>query len=97
MVARAEGGRATTRNAARLLSLATAGIVSLTLLLYPYGLSGIASWRIHAGLPLMMLGVAGFFVYGLGFAARTAAVRLLFHPLVSWAFFIAGALVTCGS
>jgi predicted membrane protein len=81
------------RGWARALSLAVAGLVSLLLLVDPYVLSGIPSARVHAGLPLMMLGIAGLFMDGLGFEPRTRALRLAFHPAAAWLFFAIGAAV----
>jgi len=78
---------------ARVLSLAAAGGFSLLLLLDPYVLRGIPDGRIHAGLPLMMLGAAGMFMHGLGFEAKSGFVRIVFHPAAAWLLFAAGALV----
>ncbi len=80
----------------RIMSLAVAGLFSLAILLDPYLLAGVPSWRVHAGLPIMMLGGAGLFMHGLGFVPRTEAIRLLFHPLTAWLLFAAGAAITAG-
>lgn len=77
----------------RIASLAAAGAVSFALMLDPYVLRGVSDARVHAGLPLMMLGVAGLFVYGLGFAPKTKALRFVFHPAVAWLLYLAGMLV----
>ncbi len=84
------------RQAARALSLAVAGGISLVLMLYPYALNGIASARVHTGLPVLMLGVAGLFVSGLGFVPRGRLAGLLFSPLVAWLLVAAGAFVMSG-
>jgi predicted membrane protein len=84
------------RRMTRILSLAAAGLFSLVILLDPYLLAGVPSWRLHTGLPVMMLGGAGLFMHGLGFVPRTAAIRLLFHPVTAWLLFIAGAALTAG-
>jgi predicted membrane protein len=80
----------------RVLSLSAAGLFSLMVLVDPYLLAGVPSWRLHTGLPVMMLGGAGLFMYGLGFVPRTAAIRTVFHPATAWTLFIAGAAVTAG-
>jgi len=96
MIARADRRRPV-RRVARELSLAAAGAVSLVLTVDPYVLSGIPQWRVHAGLPLTMLGAAGLFMHGFGFEARNGVLRRVFHPLVAWLFFTAGLLVILGS
>ena len=84
------------RGLARIVSLAAAGLFSLIILIDPYQLAGVPSWRVHTGLPIMMLGGAGLFMHGLGFGPRTAAIRVVFHPVTAWTLFIAGAAVTAG-
>ncbi len=84
------------RGWARALSLAVAGLASLVLTLDPYVLTGISDMRVHAGLPLMMLGAAGLFMHGLGFEPETKAIRLVFHPAVAWLLFAAGTCVILG-
>ncbi|MDQ0469819.1 cyd operon YbgE family protein [Labrys wisconsinensis] len=88
--------RPTGRPWTRALSLMAAGGVSLLLLLYPYALHGVPNGRVHAGLPLLMLGAAGLFAHGLGFAARTGPARLVLHPALAWLLFGAGAAVIAG-
>jgi predicted membrane protein len=74
----------------RSLSLAAAGLFSLAILVDPYLLAGVPSWRLHTGLPIAMLGAAGLFMHGLGFVPRTWILRILFHPAAAWLFFTAG-------
>ena len=78
---------------ARALSLSVACFVSLLLLVDPYVLSAISDRRIHIGLPLTLSGIAGQFIYGLGFEPSTKIPRLVFHPAVAWLLFIVGALI----
>jgi predicted membrane protein len=80
----------------RILSFAVAGSFSLVILLYPYLLTGVPPWRVHTGLPIMMLGAAGQFMHGLGFVPRIAAIRIVFHPVMAWLLFVAGGGVTAG-
>jgi predicted membrane protein len=80
----------------RILSLTAAGLFSLTILLDPYLLAGVPSWRVHTGMPIGMLGAAGLFMHGLGFVRRGAAIRTLFHPVTAWLLFVAGGAVTTG-
>ena len=84
------------RGSVRAVSLAAAGGVSLVLLVYPYVLSGIPGWRVHAGLPIMMFGAAGLFMYGLGFKPRSRLIRGLFLPPLAWLLFAAGMLSMVG-
>jgi predicted membrane protein len=77
----------------RVLSLAVAGFISLLLMIDPYVLRGISDARIHAGLPLVMLGVSGLFMHGLGLYARTKAWRIACHPVTAWLLLTAGVLV----
>lgn len=84
------------RGWARGWSLASAGSVSLLLLVYPYVLSGIPGWRVHTGLPIMMFGAAGLFMFGLGFSPRSRLVRGLFYPGLAGLLFAVGVLVMVG-
>ncbi len=85
------------RGLLRGLSLAVAGLVSLALMLDPYLLAGVSSSRVHGALPPMMLGVAGLFVYGLGFEPNGRLLRMILHPAVSWLLFLAGAVAIAGA
>ena len=71
--------------------LAAAAAISLGLTLDPYVLNGVSSARLHEGLPLLMLGVSSAFAYGLGFQAKSAAIRALTHPAAAWTLLVAGA------
>ena len=73
------------------------GAVSLALMVDPYLLSGVSEPRIHSALPLMMFGTVGLFMYGLGFAPKTRAMRLIFHPVAAWLLFLAGAFALVGA
>jgi predicted membrane protein len=80
----------------RAAALVVAGVVSLILMLDPYVLQGVSQTRLHAGLPLLLLGVSGAFVYGFGFNPANGLIRASIHPLVLLALFAVGvvALVT---
>src|ERR1700691_558421 len=69
---------------ARALELAAVGAISLALTLDPYILNGVSPLRVHAGLPVLMLGVSGAFADGLGFSASSRFMRTLFHPAIAW-------------
>jgi predicted membrane protein len=47
--------------------------------------------RLHAVLPIMLLGVAGLLVYGIGYRPDNRLLRMLFGPICAWALTIAGA------
>jgi predicted membrane protein len=76
---------------ARTISLVVAGSISLALMLDPYLLRGFSLSRIHEGLPLLLLGVAGAFVHGFGHRAASTFMRALAHPMLSWALLGFGA------
>jgi predicted membrane protein len=69
---------------ARSFSLAVAGAISLALMLDPFVLRGFPLDRIHEGLPIMLLGVAGSFVHGFGFRPTNRMMKGLAHPALSW-------------
>jgi Cyd operon protein YbgE (Cyd_oper_YbgE) len=74
----------------RAASLAVAGLASLALTLDPCLLNGVSATRIHAGLPLLMLGVSGAFACGLGFQPSGRISRALVQPALAWALLGAG-------
>ena len=76
---------------ARALELAVAGAVGLALTLDPYILNGVPPSRVHTGLPLLMLGISGAFADGLGFSAANRLLRVLLHPIATWALIVVGA------
>jgi predicted membrane protein len=88
---RADVGTAATALWARTISLAAAGAISLALMLDPYLLRGFSLTRIHEGLPFLLLGVAGAFVHGFGYRAASSFMRVLAHPILSWALLGFGA------
>ena len=66
---------------------------SVSLMLFPFLLHGVPGTRLHTGLPIMMLGVAGTLIYGIGYVPDNRALRFLFSPLCAWALIIAGGFV----
>jgi len=76
---------------ARAASLAAAGAISLALMLDPYILNGVSAFRLHAGLPLLMLGASGAFAYGFGFQPSSRFFRVALQPALAWALIAAGA------
>jgi predicted membrane protein len=66
---------------------------SLALMLFPFLLHGIDGKRLHTGLPIMMLGVAGMFVYGSGYVPDTRFVRIVLGPACASVLIITGGLV----
>jgi predicted membrane protein len=89
----AEGGRPTGAGPMRALSFVVALAVSAVLLLDPYVLGPRLTWRIHAGLPLMMVGVSISFAYALGFKPDWRALQAAFHPTVGWLLLALGAAI----
>lgn len=90
MGAKIESGAPARVGVARALTFFVALTVSLVLLLDPYVLGSRLSWRIHAGLPLLMTGVSISFAYALGFKPDGRALRAALHPLVGWLLLVAG-------
>ncbi len=85
------------RGGARALALVAASLVSFTLMVDPYLLSGVSELRIHSALPLMMFGTVGLFMCGFGFTPKTKAMRLVFHPTAAWLLFLIGAAAIVGA
>ena len=76
---------------ARAVSLAAAGGISFALMLDPYILNGVSAFRVHAGLPVLMLGASSAFAYGLAFRPSGRMARVLLHPALAWTLLGAGA------
>jgi predicted membrane protein len=84
-------------SAARLLSLAAAGVLALGLMLTPQVLGQrVATGIGHGGLSLALLGMAGCFVYGFGYRPDTLAVRVLFSPWIAWPLMAGGLWIVAG-
>jgi predicted membrane protein len=75
---------------ARLVSILAALAVSAVLLLYPYALGTEMTPRVHAALPLLLIGVCAAFVHGLGFRPDSRTLRVVFGPAVAWPLIAAG-------
>ncbi len=78
---------------ARPISFIIALVASLALMLFPFLLHGINGARLHTGLPILMLGVAGMFVYGIGYIPDNRLIRILFSPVCAWVLIVAGGLL----
>jgi predicted membrane protein len=79
--------------AIRTVSLAAALFASLALMLFPFLLRWVPETRLHAALPVMLLGVAGAFVHGVGFLPDNRLLRVLFGPACAWTLMVGGALL----
>jgi predicted membrane protein len=77
----------------RTISFIAALAASLTLMLFPFLLRYVPSGRLHTALPVMLLGVAGAFVYGIGYQPDNRLLQLLFGPKCAWSMMIGGALL----
>jgi predicted membrane protein len=77
----------------RTISFFVALAASLTLMLFPFLLRYVPSARLHAGLSVVLLGVAGALVYGIGYRPDNRLLRLLFGPKCAWSMMIGGALL----
>ena len=75
------------------MSFALGLAASVSLMLFPFLLHGVPAARLHTGLPIMMLGVAGTLVYGIGYVPDNRVLQFLFSPLCAWMLVIAGVLL----
>lgn len=66
---------------------------SLTLMLAPFLLRHVPPARLHAALPILLLGVAGALVYGIGYRPDGRLLRILFGPRCAWLMIISGTLL----
>ena len=83
-------GASRTLRVGQALSFALGLTASVSLMLFPFLLRGVPGTRLHTGLPIIMLGVAGTLVYGIGYIPDNRALRLFFSPLCAWSLIIAG-------
>jgi predicted membrane protein len=79
--------------AMRAASLIAALAAALVLMLLPFLLRGVPDDRLHSALPIAMLGIAGAFVYGIGFTPDNALLRMLFGPWCCWTLMLVGAII----
>jgi predicted membrane protein len=77
--------------AMRTASFAAALAASLALMLFPFLLRHVPETRLHSALPILMFGVAGAFIYGIGYTPDNKLFRILFGPICAWSMIIAGA------
>jgi predicted membrane protein len=77
----------------RAVSFIAALAASVTLMLFPFLLRHVPQSRIHAALPIMLFGLAGAFVYGVGYRPDNKLLRILFGPLCAWLLTAAGSLL----
>jgi predicted membrane protein len=75
----------------RAASTLAAVTASLTLMLFPFLLHHVPAARLHSALPILMFGVAGAFVYGIGYTPDNKLFRMLFGPICAWSMMIFGA------
>jgi predicted membrane protein len=66
---------------------------SLALMLFPFLLRHVPATRLHAALPILLLGVAGAFVYGIGYRPDNRVLRVLFGPVCAWLLISGGAWI----
>lgn len=77
----------------RYISFAIGLVASLMLMLFPFVLHQVSGARLHSGLPILMLGVAGTFVHGVGYVPDNKFLRFLFGPVCSWTLILTGGLL----
>ena len=74
----------------RALAFAAALGASLFLVLVPFLVVPTVTPRVHAIMPVILLGLAGLFVHGVGFTPRHPVWRWLFSPWLAWPIVIGG-------
>jgi predicted membrane protein len=74
----------------RAVSFIVALAASVILMLFPFLLRHVPQGRIHTALPVMLLGLAGAFVYGVGYRPDNKLLRILFGPLCAWLLIAGG-------
>ena len=77
----------------RAVSFAIALAASVALMLFPFLLRHVEEQRLHSGLPILLLGIAGAFVFGIGYRPDNRPLRVLFGPVFAWALIFGGALM----
>jgi predicted membrane protein len=77
----------------RYVSFIVGLVASLMLMLFPFVLHQVSGARLHSGLPILMLGVAGTFVHGVGYVPDNKFLRILFGPVCSWTLILIGGLL----
>jgi predicted membrane protein len=77
----------------RAISLVVALAASVTLMLFPFLLRYAPQNRLHAALPVVLFGLAGAFVYGIGYRPDNKLLRILFGPLCAWLLIAGGAFL----
>ena len=69
---------------ARLLSMLSAGTLSLILSLYPAAVIQNGQPPDHSALMLCMWGIAAGFVHGVGFVPRNHILQIALGPIAAW-------------
>lgn len=75
----------------RYISFAAALAISISLMLFPFLLNHVQQSKLHAALPVLMLGTAGAMIYGIGYRPDHRFLRIIFSPACTWALIFAGA------
>jgi predicted membrane protein len=78
--------------ALRTASFLAALAISAALMLFPFMLNGVPASRLHAALPIMLLGVTGALVHGIGYRPDHRLLRMLFRPICAWLMISGGML-----
>jgi cyd operon protein YbgE len=79
---------------ARWISLISASLLALVILIYPIALSTNGEAPSHGPLMLLMLGICAGFVHGVGFVPQSTILKKVFSPLVAWPLMLAGVLMS---
>lgn len=80
-------------NAIRYSSFGLGLLASVCLMVFPFLLHHVPANKMHAGLPVIMLGVAGTFVHGVGYKPENRVLSILFAPAISWLIIVSGFLL----
>jgi predicted membrane protein len=74
----------------RIVSFLVALAISIALMLFPFLLRKLPGNRLHATLPIILLGVAGAFACGIGYTPDHTLLRMLFGPICAWLMIMGG-------
>ncbi len=73
---------------ARIISLLSASLLSIALLIYPIMAAKTAQELNHTNLVLSLSGISSGFIHGVGFIPKSCLWRWVFSPYLAWALML---------
>jgi cyd operon protein YbgE len=77
----------------RIVSLVLALALSVIILIVPHAVTNADNSVNHTHLMILLYGMMIGFIHGMGFVIKTPLFRLLFHPIIGWAFMIGTSII----